>query len=109
MIAGERPSIAFGMSVMSLTLAPVTARTASRLQHHHRGTDRHAIIEVLDILVDKSNAAARGGMGGGGAAAGSPAGGGGMSGGAHFGGSSAGAHFGGTGGGPHFSGSGDFG
>ena len=32
---------------------------ASRLQHHHRGTDRHAIIEVDYILVDKSDAAAR--------------------------------------------------
>jgi hypothetical protein len=50
MIAGERLSIAVGMSAMSLTLAPVTARTASRLQHDHRGTDRHAIIEVDYVL-----------------------------------------------------------
>src|SRR5438876_8778016 len=38
---------------------PVTARTASRLQHHHRGTDRHAIIKVDYVWVDKPDAAAR--------------------------------------------------
>src|ERR1700686_137929 len=38
---------------------PVTVRTVSRLQHDHRGTDRHAIIEVDYVLVDEPNAAAR--------------------------------------------------
>ena len=37
----------------------VTARTASRLQHDHRGTDRHTIIEVDYVLVDEPDAAAR--------------------------------------------------
>src|SRR6516162_10991734 len=39
--------------------SPVTAGTASRLQHHHRGTDRHTIIEVDYVFVDKPDAAAR--------------------------------------------------
>src|SRR5258707_6210096 len=38
---------------------PVTVRTVSRLQHDHRGTDRHAIIEVDYVLVDEPDAAAR--------------------------------------------------
>jgi hypothetical protein len=49
-----REAVAFGMSRMLLTFAPVTAQTDSRQQHHHRGTDRHAIIEILYIFVDKS-------------------------------------------------------
>src|SRR6478752_3012109 len=38
---------------------PVPARTVSGLQHDHRGTDRHAIIKVDYVLVDKADAAAR--------------------------------------------------
>jgi hypothetical protein len=47
------------VSCKSPMSSPVTVRTVSRLQHDHRGTDRHAIIEVDYVLVDEPDAAAR--------------------------------------------------
>ena len=47
------------VSCKSPMSGPVTVRTVSRLQHDHRGTDRHAIIKVDYVLVDKPDAAAR--------------------------------------------------
>src|SRR5258707_13841454 len=47
------------VSCKSPMSGPVTVRTVSRLQHDHRGTDRHAIIEVDYVLVHEPAAAAR--------------------------------------------------
>src|SRR5688572_33415623 len=37
----------------------VWLRTVSGLQHHHRGADRHAIVEVDNVVVEQPDAAAR--------------------------------------------------
>src|SRR6202790_5234870 len=47
------------VSCKSPMSGPLTVRTVSRLQHDHRGTDRHAIIEVDYVLVDEPDAAAQ--------------------------------------------------